>query len=112
LGQCYFKEHNYAKAAVCFEQAYQRDPLNLSCIYSYAQALMHNNQYKEAIGMFDLCMTHEQEFPHVVLYKIKCLHAAGEQDRAQGLLQAFLLKTLPGQVRTDAVELSRHIISC
>jgi len=112
LGSCYYQENNYKQAARCFEQAYKKDPLNLSCIYNYAQSLKYAGRYREAANMYELCMTHEQEFPHVALHRITCLERDGQREKARTQLQALLQRPLAPSIAADALALHKQLTTC
>ncbi len=111
LGCCYYDQKQYAQAATSLELASKKDPLNIKCIYHYAEALMHANRFREAAAMYSLCMTHEQVFASASLHKIYCLYRAGDKPQAQQQMASLLNNDLQPYVVTEALALQQKYLT-
>jgi protein O-mannosyl-transferase len=110
LGTAYYNEHDYARAVASFEKTYRRQPQSLVCAYNYAQALMNNKAYAQAIPLFEQCTQDSVRYPFASLHIAKCLAENGNRGAALEKINTLLGGNTPQFVKDDTAIFKKSLL--
>jgi tetratricopeptide (TPR) repeat protein len=107
LGGCFFNSKNYAKAAQCFEVAYNKNPKDRNLTYNYALALLNIFKYDRALSLFQQ-LKNIEALPYAALHYARCLIEVGNKKTAKIEIEGLMKTSKNTDVKKEALELKKR----
>jgi TolA-binding protein len=70
---------------------------------------MNTRKHKEAIQLYNQCLSELDKYPYAPLHTAKCLYELGMKNEAKRALAELIKKTKFDNVKTDALTLQRDL---